>query len=118
MSREKQIIEEMAKVLCKNALTEYCASGRCSNQNCLVNAKALETLYNAGYRKQEWISVDERLPETGTRVVGHDYEGNARCYFIYQERWWIDKGWNTAKGWGITHWMPLPEAPKMKGGAE
>ena len=23
-----------------------------------------EALYNAGYRKQEWISVDERLPST------------------------------------------------------
>lgn len=59
MSEEHKQIEEMAKVLCKNALTEYCASGRCSNQNCLVNAKALETLYNAGYRKQsegKWVA--------------------------------------------------------------
>ena len=64
----------------------------------------------------EWISVDERLPEVGTRVVGYDYESNVRCYFITENRWWIDGGWNTAKGWGITHWMPLPEPPKMKDG--
>ena len=52
MSEEKQI-EEMAKVLCPMSLTEYCASGNCTNPNCLVNAKALEVLYDAGYRKQE-----------------------------------------------------------------
>ena len=67
--------------------------------------------------KQEWISVDERLPEEGTRVIGYDYESNVRCYFIYSERWWLteDDGWNTAKGWGVTHWMPIPEPPKTKG---
>jgi rubrerythrin len=57
MSKEKQI-EEMAKALCPNVLTEYCASGNCTNPNCLVNAKALEALYDAGYRKQsegEWV---------------------------------------------------------------
>lgn len=62
--------------------------------------------------KQEWISVEDRLPEVGTMVVGYDYESNVRCYFITEERWWIDDGWNTAKGWGITHWMPLPPPPK------
>jgi hypothetical protein len=85
---ELKQIEEMAKVLCKNSLTEYCASGRCSNPNCLVNAKALEILYLAGYRKQserylvkengdieplnkqsEWISVSERLPESGEHCL-------------------------------------------------
>ena len=45
-------IEGMARDLCKHSLTEYCASGRCQNPNCLVNAKALETLYAKGYRKE------------------------------------------------------------------
>jgi hypothetical protein len=48
--KDKQI-EEMARDLCKHSLTEYCASGRCQNPNCLVNAKALETLCAKGYRK-------------------------------------------------------------------
>lgn len=55
MSRDKQI-EEMAKSLCKYSLTEYCASGRCENPNCLVNAKALEVLYEKGYRKASEIA--------------------------------------------------------------
>lgn len=26
--------------------------------------------------------------------------------------------WSACSGFAVTHWMPLPEAPKMKGGAE
>lgn len=63
---DKKAIEEMAKVLCPNVLTEYCASGNCTNPNCLVNAKALEILYKAGYRKQsegEWLPDMEWFDE-------------------------------------------------------
>lgn len=67
-------IEGMARDLCKHSLTEYCASGRCQNPNCLVNAKALETLYAKGYRKAFDVAreilkdiiealVDERIEE-------------------------------------------------------
>lgn len=71
-----------------------------------------DVVLRAGYRKQEWISVEERLPEEGTRVLGYDYMGNVVCYFVYGTRYWFEDGWNSAKGWGVTHWMPLPEPPK------
>lgn len=57
MSRDKQI-EEMAKALCKYSTTEYCASGRCQNPNCLVNAKALEIIYDKGYRKASDVAEE------------------------------------------------------------
>ena len=112
MSREKQIEEQV--------ITEMADDVRRIRESYFGQADYLfaKKLFEDGYRKQEWISVDERLPEAGTRVVGYDYESNVRCYFITGDRWWIDDGWNTARGWGITHWMPLPKAPKMKGGAE
>ena len=76
-----------------------------------------------GYRKQsEWISVDERLPdENGRYLVNVDIShmafedlftvaimayGKSHGFYVYNE---VEK---------VTHWMPLPEAPKMKGGAE
>ena len=73
-----------------------------------------EILYNIGYRKQsEWISVDERLPEKDVRVLVYlntdlsytkiDTDSLDDRGFV---RWYKD----------VTHWMPLPEAPK--GGAE
>lgn len=120
MSRDKQI-EEMANEMMTVIMR---------NRNMLGVA---ETLYEAGYRKQsesfsrphendgEWISVEERLPEEGgmylvynpsravSKVVTARYSkstnrwcsADARCYHE-----------------GITHWMTLPEPPKMKGGGE
>ena len=85
-----------------------------------------------GYRKQsEWISVDERLPDpnedclvaakVGDRTVvdlGERVESfNIRTGEHYCE-WMIANDWDEGEGCEITHWMPIPEPPKMKGGAE
>ena len=71
----------------------------------------------------QWISVEDRLPE------------ESGYYLIYQKSdLWFGKVIQTAR-WNktkrifrgaqagcfmeyVTHWMPLPEPPKMKGGAE
>jgi cell wall assembly regulator SMI1 len=61
--------------------------------------------------KNVWINVDERLPENDTTVLC--YNGVINTY-TYEEKnkWWADSCWDTTKGFGITHWMPLPEPPK------
>lgn len=51
---------------------------------------------------QRWIPVTERLPREDCII----YEANAgRVWFSYAEE--VD-----AADWNITHWMPLPAAPK------
>ena len=71
--------------------------------------------------KGEWISVEEGLPEVDKNVLVITAHGSfkvARCN-IYKNGTVVM--WATNDGLGeraITHWMPLPEAPKMKGGAE
>ena len=73
-------------------------------------------LYNADYRKQEWISVEDRLPDTDEvlvycrKGVGH---AAPKKQGLDKMDW--DVFFNIT---GTTHWMPLPEPPKMKGGAE
>ena len=65
---------------------------------------------------QKWISVDDRLPEDGVRVLAaHDDGviriGICRGYFPAV----VSK--NHTKTFGIaevTHWMPLPQPPKGK----
>jgi hypothetical protein len=67
----------------------------------------------------EWISVNERLPKHLEKVVAIDTWGDmfTAVYIMFVNE---KSTWSTpySHGGKVTHWMPLPEAPKMKGGAE
>ena len=119
MNREKQI-EEMAKDLCNSTMCDLDTYNSCRRPrgNCSRCQRVAEDLYNIDYRKQEWTSVDERLPESS----------DIEC-LLYLDNGQITIGWYHVSAGAfveggiaviniVTHWMPLPEAPKMKGGAE
>lgn len=64
----------------------------------------------AGYRKQsEWISVEERLPVPYADVIVYDKASGVIMDSMLSTGEFVN-------GIVVTHWMPLPEAPK--GGAE
>jgi hypothetical protein len=118
IEKEKQI-EEMAKVMCKYYNTEKCT--QCGEYPYCSIGQQAEDLYNAGYRKQSgWISVEDRLPEeSGEYLVFGRTFGNKKpqiwiceCISIGSVMGWC----NNAKNPVVEAWMPLPEAPKMKGG--
>ena len=110
MSKEKQI-EEMASILLKLDDCEKYGEIKCI-EDC-KKCRATQ-IYNAGYRKQEWISVDERLPERCGYYLGCTHKSVIMIapFFPYtlndEPQFKYD----------VTHWMPLPEPPMMKGGAE
>lgn len=61
-----------------------------------------------GVTVQEWISVDDRLPDKNTTVIVTTDKGIVfQCLYAYD-------GWDLWDGneINITHWMPLPEPPK------
>ena len=87
--------------------------------------------------KQEWISVTERLPEPNMLVLAILDEPCLRLNFPFKEQvlillrerlpysvgiveeWRRPFSSETINYDGrVTHWMPLPEPPMMKGGAE
>ena len=70
-------------------------------------------LQEAGYHKQEWISVEDRLPEDNETVLTIDTESKMEVCF-YQTEWKgvFQRYCGFVKIFNITHWMPLPEAPK------
>lgn len=124
MSKEQKI-EEITKII----EDEYDSAEMTGSE--LHCYEVAELIYEAGYHKQEWISVEERLPEIGDHylvVVKQKYEWEAEwdyntdvAAFVFFDGY-IDDVWNTFVDWKegqethVTHWMPLPEPPKMKGG--
>ena len=86
-----------------------------------VNALAVASVVNAkncrmfkdikDYRKaSEWISVGDRLPERNGRYLTHcNIEGQSLVCVLYYSK---VGGFNEGT---VTHWMPLPEAPNMRG---
>ena len=67
-----------------------------------------------GVTVQEWISVTERLPEWGERVICTDgyavfeqYRVGLSCVY---GMW--DRGGLKSPMQEVTHWMPLPQPPK------
>lgn len=129
---EKQI-EEMARDICIYS-DQYETCKICDtdldigDDTCIYKIMA-KSFIEQGYTKQEWISVEERLPV-------NDYEKHWKdrnYYLVYTQPcgimfvatygyknndWWCDmndfvldeKNWST-----VTHYMPLPQKPKMKG---
>ena len=65
-----------------------------------------DMLYNAGYRKQEWISVEQRLPDRDGKYLVYTSKG-----FIFAQGYCCTNSFGF-ESWDVTHWMPLPEAPK------
>lgn len=69
-------------------------------------------------RRSDWISVDERLPyKFGKYLIYREslcasyvdiltYDTNQSIWYFF------DSEWGDCKVDNVTHWMPLPEAPK------
>lgn len=71
---------------------------------------AVEALEFQMHTAQEWISVKDRLPEVGMRVIVCRDEGKVeQGIFLGASGFWKVFGANTKK---VTHWQPLPEPPK------
>ena len=80
-----------------------------------VDAWAIsQHLIDNGVTVQEWISVKDRLPEDGVRVLAAHDDGVVRigiCRGGFPAV--MSKKREKAFGFAeVTHWMPLPEPPK------
>ena len=58
---------------------------------------------------QEWISVEDRLPEKDEIVIICTNENFIYAGELIGDTWFLDNDSWTAT---VTHWMPLPEPPK------
>lgn len=68
----------------------------------------------------EWISVKDRLPPENQRVLIFNLRDSeyafldvVRIGFLQYDKWWLYKSYHgNSDNVSVTHWMPLPEAPK------
>ena len=66
-----------------------------------------DTLLDNGVTVQEWISVDDRLPDKPMKCLVYTKRGECGGYEItyYNQGFYLQYS-------NVTHWMPLPEPPK------
>ena len=80
-----------------------------------VDALAIaDHLVSNGVTVQDWISVDDRLPEDDSDVIAYLRTGEEGRIFSanYAKGVWFDCIFNKRVTETTTHWMPLPEPPK------
>nr|DAF61773.1 MAG TPA: Protein of unknown function (DUF551) [Siphoviridae sp. ctbgC51] len=74
------------------------------------------TAENAALREKvpRWISVEERRPEPGKRVLATDGVFVGEAYRTSADTWrrYDGTAMRDCLGSIVTHWMPLPEAPE------
>lgn len=96
------------------------------NKDCFdeVNTAAADlierlTAENAALREKvpQWVSVEERRPESGKRVLATDGVFVGEAYRTSADTWRRYDGiaMRDCIGSIVTHWMPLPDAPEEGG---
>lgn len=96
------------------------------NEDCCdeVNTAAADlierlTAENAALREKvpQWVSVEERRPESGKRVLATDGVFVGEAYRTSADTWRRYDGiaMRDCIGSIVTHWMPLPDAPEEGG---
>lgn len=106
-------IETTVDHLIANGVTlqEDCKDCAEATQNCIVKLQEqIAELRSA----QEWVSVEDRLPEESGMYIVTANDGHAQRVSFVQ---WQKKNriWNLTGArsyWRVTHWMPLPKPPK------
>lgn len=67
-----------------------------------------------GVTVQEWMSVEDRLPEESGMYIVTANDGHAQrvSFVLWQKK---NRMWNLTGArsyWKVTHWQPMPKPPK------
>ena len=71
--------------------------------------KIVDDLLANGVIVQEWISVEDRLPDVRENPVLVSYSGGVWMAWRHKGWWELPSALRTNY---VTHWMPLPKPPK------
>lgn len=74
--------------------------------------KIAEHLLANGVTVQDWVSVSERLPDFGSRVIACGEKGGVFVVKSEGKTTGFGRMDGASKYRSFTHWMPLPQPPK------
>ena len=93
------------------------AAMKSENLSCDIarNMFVVDFMMSNGVTVQEWISVDDRLPENiANRVLVVCERSNGVFYAHYEKPFWINLETDKPFISTVTHWMPLPSTEGLK----
>ena len=91
----------------RGKLVELIESARYWGSN--TSEEIADNLLDSGVTVQEWISVDDRLPDDDEVVIICTDKNFVYAGELIGDTWFLDNDSWTAT---VTHWMPLPKPPK------
>ena len=119
---DKEIIRAL-RICSRRTDAQTCTECPLDSEDCMGDmmvgaADLIErlTAENAALREKvpQWVSVDDRHPKPGTRVLATDGVFVGEAYRTSADTWRRYDGiaMRDCIGSIVTHWMPLPEAPE------
>ena len=107
--------EKLVDIVCDATQINGCIHS-CNHPPCAMVCGIVDALIENGVTVQEWISVDDRLPEHRDVVLCFMRFGEQRILqWDNVSSWWLGYGhgddWQKAD---VTNWMPLPEPPERE----
>ena len=118
MREMASIMPEAALLACEDLPLMPSDTNVCYNIPC-HRCKETRLLVYKGYRKQEWIGVEERVPKKRQKCLCYypekDYGSKVVVDYVETDNGGFAEQYQFGKP---SHWMPLPKPPKMKGGTE
>ena len=105
--------EKLVEIVCDATQINGCIHS-CNHPPCAMVRGIVDALIQNGVTVQEWISVKDRLPELGERVICTDgdavfeqYRVEHSCVYGMWDRCGLKSPMQE-----VTHWMPMPKPPK------
>ena len=104
--------EKLVEIVCDAMERDGCI-GHCNNSPCFEVERVVNTLIANGVTVQEWISVDERLPENFISVLGYmtdagEFPPVRECYTVGNAFFFPALG----DVHPVSHWCEMPQPPK------
>ena len=115
--------EKLVDIVCDATQINGCIHS-CNHPPCAMVSGIVDALIENGVTVQEWISVDDRLPDNKEYdwVLAQVVEDNGFMHIptVMEYRQSKNDWFEETYGWisdhngafTVTHWMPLPQPPK------